>query len=663
VLSKPFCNIFAVILVEFCFILPLSGQTETEETLLEGQTDAAASELLERLEWFRHHPMDLNRAALKKLESLPFLSPITARQIMDDRSRNGFFKSWSDFQKRLNFGEDFLTRLKPYLKISRKKSRKEKLLKLRWRRQKSFSIKSGYEKGVYYGSQWKNYQRINFHFSGHFHGGLLAEKDPGEKKWNDHFVGYFTAEKLSILKKLIIGNFRAEVGQGLVLWGPYGLSKGADPLSPVKKRERGIMGFHYSNENSYLTGGAAEIGKGPFSLTMLVSHTPLDAALNPDGTVKSFSLSGLHRTQSEISKKDRLTETLCGGRIKRTWSSGTIGVTYWQSRYSKKVSRNDPEHYRFYFSGNQNYVVGIDYDIFFDRFNLFGEIARSRSGGWAFIGNSVMGLGKTSIVVSCRYFDPRFQNPHSHSFGMSQINNNKGIYLGLKEKITPSTKISFYYDLFRKPWRTYYIPVPTNGDDFFVQLEQKLSHSLIVSFRTRFRTKDIIKKENTLSGLKRNILVEEFHHLYRLNLMFNPFSQIRLKTRLEMVDIAIPEVSGEIAFPSSREMGFLFYQNIRIRPLRYLTVSARWIKFKTDSYNSRIYEFEDDLPGVLTIRPLYKKGTRWCIIVRWKTFRTFQLSAKFSITYHSNVSEWGSGLEKIHGNIEKRFGLEADLRF
>jgi len=272
-----------------------------------------------------------------------------------------------------------------------------------------------------------------------------------------------------------------------------------------------------------------------------------------------------------------------------------------------------------------------------------------------------MELGKTSIVVSCHYFDPRFQNPHSHSFGISQINNDQGIYLGLKGKITPSTKISFYYDLFRKPWRTYYIPVPTNGDDFFVQLEQKLFPTLAVTIKTRFRTKEIVEKRENPSGLKRNILVEESHHLYRLNLMFNPFSQIRLKTRLEMVDIAIPEVSGEIAFPSSREMGFLFYQNIRIRLFRHLTFSARWIKFNTNSYSSRIYEFEDDLPGVLTIRPLYKKGTRWYIIAKWKTFRTFQLSAKFSITYHSSVSEWGSGSEKIHGNIEKRFGVEAEL--
>ena len=465
--SRSFYNIFLVVLTELCFMLPAISQTQTEENLLEGQTDATSSEFLEHLEWLRHHPIDLNKATLKTLELLNFLSPVKARQIIDERSKNGFFKSWNDFQKRLNFGKDFLKRFKSYLKISKKKPKKEGSLKLRWRRQKSLPKKSGYKSGIYYGSPWKNYKRIGFRFSNHFHGGLLSEKDPGEDKWNDHFVGYFAVDGLSILKKFLIGNFRAEVGQGLVLWGPYGLLKGADPLAPVKKRERGIVGFLYSSETGYFTGTAAEIGRGFFSLTMLVSRTPMDATLNSDGTVKSFSFSGLHRTQLEISKKDRLTENLYGGRIKGTWHFGTIGITWWHNQYSKMISKNDPQRYHFYFSGNQNYVVGVDYDLFSNRVNLFGEIARSRSGGWAFIANSIMDMGKTSIVVSYRYFDPRFQNPHSNSFGISQINNDQGIYFGLKGKITSSTNLSFYYDLFHRPWRTYYTPVPTNGDDFF----------------------------------------------------------------------------------------------------------------------------------------------------------------------------------------------------
>ena len=659
--SKLFYKIFFIILGELCFILPAVSQTETEENLLEGQIEATSSELLEHLEWLRHHRIDLNRTTVKRLQSLPFLSPVKAYQIVEERNKNGLFRSWSDLQKRLNFDKDFLNRLKSYLKISRRKPEKKKSLKFRWRGQKFSPRKSGYKTGAYPGSSWKNYQRINFFFSEHFHGGLLTEKDPGENKWNDHFVGYFTINRLSILKRLIIGNFSGETGQGLVLWGPYGLSKGADPLAPVKKHGKGILGFLYSNENSYFTGAAAEIGRGAFSLTMLVSHSPLDATLNPDGTVKSFFLSGLHRTQSEISKKNSLTETLYGGRVSGSWHFGTVGVTYWQNRYSRRISKNDPERYRFYFSGSQNYVGGIDYDLFLGRFNLFGEIAKSRS-GWALIGNAVMDMGKTSIVVSYRYFDPRFQNPHSNSFGTSQINNDQDVYLGLKGKITPSTKISFYYDLFHRPWRTYYTPVPTNGNDFFVQAEQKLFPILTVVFRVRFRIKEIVKGGNTLSGLKKNIFFEQSHHLYRFNLIFHPSPQIRLKTRLEIVNLTTPAVSEEIVF-SSREMGFLFYQNVWIRLSHHLTVSTRCIKFNTNSYNSRIYEFEDDLPGVLTIRPLYKKGTSWYILAKWKAFKTFQLSAKLSITYHSSVSEWGSGLEKIQGNIEKRFGLEGDLEF
>jgi hypothetical protein len=653
--------IFTLLLI-FGFITPLSSQTETEESLLEEQRNSTASELLEQLQSLRRRPIDLNRVTLQKLQSLPILSPVQARNIIHERSQNGLFRSWSDFQKRMDLDNDQSIHLSPYFTVSHRKPVKKTFFRLRWRHLRRLQKTSGYESGTYLGSPWKGVQRASFSCGQVLRGGLLMEKDQGEPRWNDHLVGYMECKYLPCHTRLLVGNFRVEVGQGLVLWGPYGLSKGADPVAPVKKRSRGFVGYVTSDENRYLTGGAIEIKRNSLCLTLLTSRKWQDAALNSDGTVKSLTASGLHRTESEIDKKKRLKETLFGGRITRSWSWGTAGVTGWWSRYSKEIKRTDPFRYRFDFQGDQNHVFGLDVDLFFHRLNLSGEIAKCSSSGWALIGNSILDLGNASFVVSYRRYDPNFQNPHSHSFGSDQVRNEEGFYFGLTVKITKSTQLRFYYDAFRKPWRTYYTPIPTRGDDLFVQLDKKFSPALAITLRARFRRGEKLETGTTSTGLARDLIQDRNHHLYRFVLQYRPSPRLKLRSRLETVNVSYPKIWGKISCPSHAETGLLIYQDLWIQPIPRLTITARWITFDTEAYDSRIYEFEGDLPGLLTIQPLYGKGSRWYLLLRYQTTRLLQLAAKFSSTTHEGVSSWGSGHDQLQGDTEHHLGVQVDLK-
>lgn len=649
--------IFTLILISG-FTAPLPSQTETEESLLEEQRKTTSSELLERLQYLRRHPIDLNRVTLQKLLSLPILSPIQARNIIHERSQNGPFRSWSDFEKKMHLDNDQSTHLSSYFTVSHRKLEKKRSFRLRWRLQKA----SGYESETYLGSPWKAVQRASFSCGQVLSGGLLMEKDQGEQRWNDHLVGYIETERLPGLTRLLVGNFRVEVGQGLVLWGPYGLSKGADPVAPVKKRSKGFVGYVTSDENSYMTGGAGEIKRRALCLTVITSRNWKDATLNPDGTVKSLTTSGLHRTESEMDKRKRLKETLFGGRITRSWSWGTAGVTGWWSRYSKEIRKTDPSRYRFDFQGDRNHVIGLDVDLFLHRFNLSGEIARCRSRGWALIGNGILDLGNASFVVSYRRYDPNFQNAHSHSFGTDQVRNEEGFYSGFTAKITKSTHFRFYYDAFRKPWRTYYTPVPTRGDDLFVQLDKKFSSALAITLRVRFRRGVKLDTGKTSTGLTRDLIQDRNHHLYRFVLKYRPSPRLKLRSRLETVNVSYPKIWGEISSPSHAETGLLIYQDLWIQPIPRLTLTARWITFDTETYDSRIYEFEGDLPGLLTIQPLYGKGSRWYLSLRYQTTRFFQLAAKFSSTTHESISSWGSGHDQLQGNTEHQIGIQVDLK-
>jgi hypothetical protein len=621
------------------------------------------SELIERLQSVRHNPFNLNRISLRKVMSLPFLTPFQARRLIKERSQNGPFRSWSDLQKRLFFNDDLIRTIRPYFTISLSDIRTQDFIQVRSRYQQKLVKTRGFVNNHFLGSPYKGYHRILFNPNQNIKGGLLLEKDPGENRWADHLVGFIQTRIPGIISHLVLGNFRAEFGQGLVLWGPYGFFKGADPVAPAKKRSHGILGYVYSDEIDYLTGIAAETNFQTFRITFLASHRSLDATLNSDGTARHIRTTGLHRTASEVAARDCLKETLTGGRIEHFWSDGVIGATGWWSRYSLPVKQTDPERYRFDFQGEYNRVVGIDYDLYFDRINLFGEIAQSRSRGIALIGTGILDVYRDfSLIVSYRRFDPQFQNPHSHSFGSEYVSNENGMYFGFKGKITSTTHLSMYYDMFRKPWRTYSIPAPTSGDDLFFQVEQNYSPAVRLKIRARFQRGEGMEKSPSDQGLIINYLRNRYSYRYRFEFQYQPSFRMRLRSRLESVRIHYPPIRSDIAVPSVRESGFLIYQDFWFRPFSNMTILARWISFDTDSYDSRIYEFEGDLPGVMNIRPLYGKGHRWYVLIRWRPFRNFSLGCKFSATHHYGVTSWGSGYDRFEGDTQEIISIQADIR-
>lgn len=646
----------------FYAYIPSFSQTESEVTFFEEQIEADASELMEYLQFLQKNPFDLNKVTLQNLQLLPFLFPLQAKLIIVERTNQGSFQSWTDFQQRLNVDVTFCNHLRQYLSINEKEEKNQKSMELRWRLQRQFPKSVGYTSGKYTGSPVKAYERQDFMFNQNTRGSLLIEKDAGEIPWHDHFVGFIEKDHLFFLSKILIGNYRVEVGQGLVFWGPYGYSKGADPANSVKKRASGIRGYAYADENRYLTGMAIETMYRSYTLVGLISKTHLDASLNDDGTVSSLSSSGLHRTDSEIGKKDRFDEILWGLRIVKSGSWGTVGFTCYQNNYTNEIKKSDLNRYRFDFQGEKNDVMGLDYDIFFGHTNLSGEIARSRSQGLALISNGLVKIGKSSFILSYRWFEPDYQNLHSNSFGINPARNEEGFYLGYSGRINTSINLRFYYDLFRKPWRTYYTPVPTRGNDLFIQVDKKWSSKLSIMFRARYRRRESMKSGETPAGISVDYLQDRIHHLFRIELQYQPSKKLRLKNRIETVQVNYPKSDNPFSRSFNSENGFLLYIDLNYRPVPDLSFYARWITFNTDSYDSRIYVYENDLPGILKSQLFYFKGIKWYFLFRWRVWEGLTLSAKFSTTIHKEADHWGSGYDEIQGGVEKQFAVQVDLK-
>ena len=619
------------------------AQTTIEESLLEEAEDA--HDLLEQLEQWKQRPLDLNHASLRDFLGFPMMSSVMARNILQERRRNGPFHSVADAAKRLGWDAHTRDVLSPYITVSPRRET-GRLFHFRERISTRLPQAAGYNDGSYEGNPCKYYHRLTIQESDRLEGGLLIEKDAGELTWNDHWVGYIDAYFPAIGLHTVLGHYRLEYGQGLVFWGPYGLGKGADPIAPVRKRSKLARGYASSDENRFFTGLTLDWRRNDILVSISASRTPLDATLQSDGTVKTLTHSGLHRNSLEQSKKDQTAETLLGGRIEASGSWGRIGITGFVSRYARQVSRRDPERYVFAFDGTHNHVIGLDAECLIGSAGFSGEIAVSRSGGWAALFNAIIEIQNTNadVALLVRRFTPDFHNPHSRGFGFEQAENERGIYLGFRGRITKSTRLSFYYDVSRKPWRTYTLPVPTNRTDLFVQLEQRFSST---QWTIRLRTRQKENMQPTAGPWRPTEMLSIQNHVqFRCECRLRPIRGVEMRTRFETVRVSQPRIVGDIATSSIRENGILLYQDMRYKTKQGLAFVARWISFDTPSYESRIYEYESDLPGVLSARPLYEKGFRWYVLIGWKKNYT-RLYLKLGVTHHEGVDSWGTGPDEI----------------
>ena len=90
-------------------------------------------------------------------------------------------------------------------------------------------------------------------------------------------------------------------------------------------------------------------------------------------------------------------------------------------------------------------------------------------------------------------------------------------------------------------------------------------------------------------------------------------------------------------------------------------MDTRFIFFDTDDYDSRIYEFESDIQGVMSNIPLYGKGRRWYLLVKFRPVSFLSLSVKYAETIYSGVKSIGSGNDKIIGDVNNRLSIGFEL--
>jgi hypothetical protein len=155
--------------------------------------------------------------------------------------------------------------------------------------------------------------------------------------------------------------------------------------------------------------------------------------------------------------------------------------------------------------------------------------------------------------------------------------------------------------------------------------------------RYNYKTQNKNFREETVY----NQVSEAEQHRLRVILSYNFLQFLQLKS----------EISGVLNNSKSKiqnsKFGILAYQDVGVNISKIgLDLKLRFAIFDTDTYDERLYAYENDISYTFTINSYYYRGCKTYFILKWK-YRWFEIQGKISRLLFFNKNQISSGLELI----------------
>lgn len=657
----------------------ISEQLENEEIDLTDVTEI----LIFRID----HPLNLNSAKWEDLQELFLLSDLQINDLIVHRDAFGKFISIYELQSLKFWDLNTIQLVLPFVKVDDKLdqlhvSLKEALQQGKFeaflRYQRIPENKNAYEdvsdsiqensNSYYYGNPDRYYTRLRFKYRTNLSVGVTAEKDPGEqffqgaqKNGFDFYSAHAFYKGGKYVRSVALGDYQIQIGQGLNLWSGYAFGKTADATN-VKKAANTLKPYTSVDESRFLRGAAVDLGIGNFALTLFGSSKAVDAAILTDSLldeiefVSSINVTGFHRTNSEIARKHGLQEHMGGANLRYNKRSLQLGVAATYQGYDRAFIRDTLPYNQFDFRGKSTVALSADYSWVFRNFNFFGEAAYStHSNSWANVHGVLFSLdSRLAMSMVYRNYQRAYHSFYNAGFAeASRTQNEKGLYTGLKINFSRAFSVNGYVDVFKFPWLRYQVDAPSKGHEWMIQPSYKPNREFEVYFRFReqVRPKNSRDSDGTITPIE-----DVQQRNYRLNVSYKVSESVRLKSRVEYV--TINRKSNE------PEAGFMVSQDVIYKPKSLpFSFALRYALFDTDSYDSRIYTYENNALYVFSSPSYYYQGSRAYVLIRYKFLRRFDLWARYGTSIFANRNSIGSGAEEIVGNTRSDITIQLRVKF
>lgn len=320
---KPMWRVLAVASLAAMMGLPEERAAQDLDYSIDALIDREAADIdpedIALLVSLRRDPLDINRAGRTLLEQLPWITPALAGAIVAWRERHGPFGNAGELARVPGFTADLVSRISPFVRAAGGGARDDRSFettgRLRLARSRTDRPDApgngvlGMQADIGLGSRFKL-------------GGRGERRDRGgETRWRSGYVEFGGS---ATSRRLILGYFEMDFGQGLI-WRSHSIRPSTASLSAsVKRRIRGLRPVRTTYASGARRGMAMRIDRRGFSLTGILSR-------------------------ADSGKWEP------GGRLGWNRNGGLVGISVLQSDGSLRV--------------------GTDLDFLYGGTNLFGEMA------------------------------------------------------------------------------------------------------------------------------------------------------------------------------------------------------------------------------------------------------------------------------------------------
>ncbi len=637
-------------------------------------------DLYDDLEAIYLSPINLNTATPDDLAQLRFLSDIQIENLMYYIYKAGRMQTIYELQ--LVEGLDIFTiqMLLPFVRVEPpdaetewhlrdilKESKHEFTLRFdgTFERRKGYTSISDEELAAnpnarYVGDPFYTSLKYRLRSSDKLEVGLTMEKDAGEqwvgaynKKLFDSYSGFIQMKKLWKFSTIVLGDYRANFGQGLVI--RQDMNMGATAMATnVSARTRGLKRHSSTDEYNFLRGVGATAQFGNFDVSAFYSYRKMDADTS-GGAFSSFKKDGYHRTPNEYARRRTVGMHVLGANVSYRHKFFRIGATAVQTWLGVPLDYDPKPYQQFYFRGDKQFAASVDYLFSWRGFGIFGETAVTGRGAVATInGLTFAPASVVNFVLSHRYYSRNYDLFFANAFGQTATRNEHGIYIGSEIKPVKNWKIAAYADLYKTPWVTYSMPRPTQGYATLLQVDYMKNSRLAMYLRMRYRYKEA--KAAALSHEATTFLADsrKLSLRYCMNYTVLGFD---LKSVVEWNRVRIEKERPSHGFLIAQDVAYTFKKID-------MTLNARYAYFDATVYDNHFSLFERDVPSAGFSPSMYGVGNRWYLNIDYEPIRDLKFYLRVAQTYYTDGrTQIGSGLNQIAGCHKTDFRVYVQYKF
>ena len=622
------------------------------------------------------NPLEINRVTADELQATYLLSTPQIQALLEHRRTWGDFLSLYELQTLPNWDSTTLVTILPFLSLEtyatssktffeRLRSEENNYLVLRHRR--TWELRKGYSKNdstlnprsKYLGDPNDLFLRYRVQHAKDFSLGLILEKDPGEvpawdtktRRYGFNFASFhFTRYGMGRWKTISLGDFQASFGQGLVFGAGFSLGKGAETVPTVRRSSLGLLPYTASIETGFFRGIGLTRQMGRWQSSLLISSIGKDGRVSESndslGTapqmLTSLSQTGLHRSLSELSTKNQVRETNLGNNLQYNAQSGrwSAGLNFLHTHFSIPWIRNSTSYNAFDFSGQTNQVGSLYANLTWKNFAFFGESARSKSQGHGTVLGLVSSLSRTvDFSLLWRSYDRHFHSLYATAFAEStRPSNERGVYLGFQVKPSSTLKFNAYVDFFTFPWLKFRVSTPSKGQEWLVRWSYQPQKTRQVTLQ--------FKQERKMRNITEEV---ESTPTQQVGMILKSQAQASLE-----LDIS-PELSSrsrvlwnQVSFDLKKTQGWMLIQECSFARANW-KLTARMALFDTDTFDNRIYAYEQNAVGTFAIPAFSGRGSRQYLLAQYRIHSRLTAYFRIAQTIYSDREVISSGMQAISG--------------